>query len=57
MNNYTIMRHIVINCDCDAVALYLTAFIEKAKKENLNDFDSILKWLLEKAEEPKNEQF
>lgn len=55
MNNYTIMRHVVINCDCDVIALYLIAFIEKAKKENLNDFDSILKWLLEKAEEPKNE--
>ena len=55
MNNYTIMRHVVINCDCDVVALYLTAFIEKAKEANLKDFESILKWLLEKAEEPKNE--
>ena len=51
MNNYTIMRHVVINCDCDVVALYLTAFIEKAKKENLNDFNSILKWLLQEVEE------
>ena len=51
MNNYTIMRHVVINCDCDVVALYLTAFIEKAKKENLNDFDSILKWLSQEVKE------
>ena len=55
MNNYTIMRHVVINCECDVVALYLTAFIKKAKEENLNDFENILKWLLEKAEELKNE--
>ena len=55
MNNYTIMRHVVINCDCDVVALYLTAFIEKAKKENLNDFESVSSWLLQKAEEVTNE--